>query len=300
MVNVGRLITAMVTPFNTDGDVDYSQARRLASSLINSGSDGLVVSGTTGESPALSTSEKLRLFTEIKSELGDTGSVIAGTGSYSTSESIELTREAETIGVDAVLLVVPYYNKPTQEGLYQHFKSIAESTSLPCILYNVPSRTITNLNWETTLRLSQIDNIIGIKEASGDFDQIARILSAAPDSFRIWSGNDSDTFGIMSMGGYGVISVASHLVGLQISEMMNLLLNNNLTDSAREHLRLTPIFKGLFVVSNPIPVKFCLNQYGFHVGKPRLPLTEPDDATAKQLQAMMDGYKVDLLTTATL
>ena len=175
MVNIGRLITAMVTPFNTDGAVDYSQARRLASSLINSGSDGLVISGTTGESPALSTSEKLRLFTEIKSELGDRGSVIAGTGSYSTSESIELTREAESIGVDAVLLVVPYYNKPTQEGLYQHFKSIAESTSLPCILYNVPSRTITNLNWETTLRLSQIDNIIGIKEASGDFDQIARI-----------------------------------------------------------------------------------------------------------------------------
>ncbi len=300
MVNIGRLITAMVTPFNTDGAVDYSQARRLASSLINSGSDGLVISGTTGESPALSTSEKLRLFTEIKSELGDRGSVIAGTGSYSTSESIELTREAESIGVDAVLLVVPYYNKPTQEGLYQHFKSIAESTSLPCILYNVPSRTITNLNWETTLRLSQIDNIIGIKEASGDFDQIARILSAAPDNFKIWSGNDSDTFGIMSMGGYGVISVASHLVGLQIKEMMELLLNNNLADSAREHLRLTPIFKGLFVVSNPIPVKFCINQSGFQVGKPRLPLTEPDNATSKQLQAMMDGYKVDLLTTATL
>ena len=164
MVALGRLFTAMVTPFASDDSVDYKNARRLANALVESGSDGLVVSGTTGESPTLSTSEKMKLFSEIKDELGDSKSVIAGTGNYSTKESIELSSEAKKAGADALLLVVPYYNKPTQEGLYQHFRAIAESTDLPCILYNVPSRTITNLNAETTLRLSQIPNIVGIKE----------------------------------------------------------------------------------------------------------------------------------------
>ena len=298
MVTVGRLITAMVTPFDEQGEVDYAQARHLAASLLDSGSDGLVVSGTTGESPTLTKDEKLRLFREVKAELGDRGAVVAGTGSYSTAESIELTQEAEKEGADAVLLVVPYYNKPTQEGLYQHFKAIAESTSLPCILYNVPSRTITSLSWETALRLAQVDNIIGVKEASGDFDQIARIIAGAPQGFKVWSGNDSDTFGIMTMGGYGVVSVASHLVGLQIKGMMDLILAGKTSEAASEHLRLTPIFKGLFIVSNPIPVKYGLNQAGFNVGKPRLPLTEPDERTAQQLQAMMKEYRVDLPVAA--
>lgn len=298
MITVGRLITAMVTPFDAQGAVDYPQARRLAASLLDSGSDGLVISGTTGESPTLTKDEKLRLFREIKAELGDLGAVIAGTGNYSTAESIELTCEAEKEGADAVLLVVPYYNKPTQEGLYQHFKAIAESTSLPCILYNVPSRTITSLSWDTALRLSQVDNIIGIKEASGDFDQIARIISGAPNGFHVWSGNDSDTFGIMTMGGYGVVSVASHLVGLQIKNMMNMTVAGKTAEAASEHLRLTPIFKGLFIVSNPIPVKYGLNQSGFNVGKPRLPLTEPDEKTAEQLQTMLKEYRVDLPVAA--
>jgi 4-hydroxy-tetrahydrodipicolinate synthase len=298
MVTVGRLITAMVTPFDAQGQVDYVQARHLASSLIDSGSDGLVISGTTGESPTLTKDEKIRLFREIKAELGDRGAVVAGTGNYSTAESIELTQEAEKEGADAVLLVVPYYNKPTQEGLYQHFKAISESTSLPCILYNVPSRTITSLAWETTLRLAQIGNIIGVKEASGDFDQIARIISGAPLGFHVWSGNDSDTFGIMTMGGYGVVSVASHLVGLQIKSMMDLTMAGRTAEAAFEHLRLTPIFKGLFVVSNPIPVKYGLNQAGFDVGKPRLPLTEPDEKTAQQIQAMLSIYKMDLPVSA--
>jgi 4-hydroxy-tetrahydrodipicolinate synthase len=298
MVTVGRLITAMVTPFDAQGQVDYVQARHLASSLIDSGSDGLVISGTTGESPTLTKDEKIRLFREIKAELGDRGAVVAGTGNYSTAESIELTQEAEKEGADAVLLVVPYYNKPTQEGLYQHFKAISESTSLPCILYNVPSRTITSLAWETTLRLAQIGNIIGVKEASGDFDQIARIISGAPLGFHVWSGNDSDTFGIMTMGGYGVVSVASHLVGLQIKSMMDLTVAGRTAEAAFEHLRLTPIFKGLFVVSNPIPVKYGLNQAGFDVGKPRLPLTEPDEKTAQQIQAMLSIYKMDLPVSA--
>jgi 4-hydroxy-tetrahydrodipicolinate synthase len=294
MVTVGRLITAMVTPFDYGGQVDYAQARRLAVSLLNSGSDGVVLSGTTGESPTLTKEEKLRLFREIKSELGDRGALVAGTGSYSTAESIDLTREAEKAGADAVLLVVPYYNKPTQEGLYLHFKAIAESTSLPCILYNVPSRTITNLSWETTLRLAQVDNILGVKEASGDLDQIARIIDGAPEGFLVWSGNDNDTFGIMALGGYGLISVASHLVGLQIRGMMDLLLAGNTSQAATEHLRLMPMFKGLFVLSNPIPVKYSLNYVGFQVGAPRLPLTEADERTAEQIQGLLRQYTLDL------
>ena len=294
MVPLGRLITAMVTPFGDDGELDYQQARNLAGSLLASGSDGLVISGTTGESPTLSGHEKVRLFREIKAEVGTKGAVIAGTGNYSTRESIELTKEAEQEGVDACLLVVPYYNKPTQEGLYQHFKAIADSTSLPCILYNVPSRTITSMSVETTLRLAEVENIVGVKEASGDLDQIGKIIDGAPHGFSVWSGNDNDTFAVMNLGGYGVVSVASNLIGNQIKNMMDLILQGNRVEAASEHLRLLPISKGLFVVSNPIPVKFALNQSGFRVGKPRLPLVEPDASVSRQILDMLSGYTVDL------
>ena len=293
MVAVGRLITAMVTPFDDDGEVSYSQARRLARSLLDSGSDGLVVSGTTGESPNLSTDEKLRLFSELKDELGNDASIVAGTGNYSTAESIELTQEAEKQGVDAALLVVPYYNKPTQDGLYKHFRAIAESTSLPCILYNVPSRTVTNLSHETVVSLSAIDNIIGVKEASGDFDQITRIISGASNGFNVWSGNDNDTFGIMCLGGYGVISVASHLIGVQIKDMIKLILDGKTTDAASEHIRLLEMFKGLFTISNPMPVRYGLQHIGFDIGSPRLPLTDTDPETAKQITELLRSYKID-------
>jgi 4-hydroxy-tetrahydrodipicolinate synthase len=293
MAVVGRLITAMVTPFDEEGNVDYSQAKLLARSLLNAGSDGLVISGTTGESPNLSTYEKLHLFSEIKSELGEDAAVVAGTGNYSTTESIELTQEAEKQGADAALLVVPYYNKPTQEGLYKHFRVIAENTNLPCILYNVPSRTITNLSSDTVLALSQIDNIIGVKEASGDFDQITRIIAGSSEGFNVWSGNDNDTFGVMCLGGYGVISVASHLIGLQIKNMMDLILSGDIPSAASEHKRLLSMFKGLFIISNPIPVKYSLQHIGFRVGSTRLPLTEPDEATANQILDLIRSYKID-------
>ena len=291
---IGRLLTAMVTPFDSEGQVDYQQARKLARALVDSGSDGVVVAGTTGESPTLRTEEKIKLYTEIKAELGNRGTVVAGTGNYSTAESIELTEQAEKSGVDAVMAVVPYYNKPSQEGLYQHFRAIAESTKLPCILYNVPSRTITNLNANTTIRLSEIPNIVGVKEASGDFSQIAEILAGVKDDFLVWSGNDSDTFGLMSLGGYGVISVASHLVGKQISSMMREVLNGNLKKAAAEHQKLLPISRGLFVLSNPVPVKYCVNLAGFPVGKVRLPLVEADEATAVFLGELMSKYTLDL------
>ena len=294
MVVLGRLFTAMVTPFSADDSVDYKNARRLASLLVKSGSDGLVVSGTTGESPNLSTQEKIRLFSEIKDELGDTKSVIAGTGNYSTKESIELSKDAKKAGADALLLVVPYYNKPTQEGLYQHFKAIAESTDLPCILYNVPSRTITNLDAETTIRLSEISNIVGIKEASSDFDQISYIIGGTNEDFKIWSGNDSDTFSIMCLGGYGVISVASHLVGLQIKSMIQMLLDGSILGAASLHHKLLPISKGLFTIANPIPVKYCVNSIGFPAGHTRLPLTEVDSTTKIFLDNLLSQYKTDL------
>jgi 4-hydroxy-tetrahydrodipicolinate synthase len=294
MSQLGRLITAMVTPFDEDGGVDYQQAGRLALALLNSGSDGLVVSGTTGESPTLSREEKLRLFAEVKSAVGERGTVIAGTGSYNTAESVALTREAEQTGVDASLLVVPYYNKPTQEGLYQHFKTIAEATSLPCIPYNVPSRTVTSLSAETVTRLSQIDNIIGVKEASSNLDQIAKIITGAREGFLVYSGNDSDTLPILALGGYGVVSVAAHLVGKQIKEMINSAVNGKMDEAASIHHRLLPLVNALFVVSNPIPLKFALNYIGFRVGKPRLPLTEPDEKSAAFIRETLKNYQIDL------
>jgi 4-hydroxy-tetrahydrodipicolinate synthase len=294
MRELGRLITAMVTPFDSEGKVDYDQAKKLASGCIKSGSDGIVLSGTTGESPTLTHEEELKLYTEVKSAVGDRGSIIAGTGSNSTIEAVEATRAAEKIGVDACLLVTPYYNKPTQDGLYQHFKTVAESTKLPCILYNVPARTVVSLASETVIKLSQIDNIIGIKEASGNMEEIGKIIAGARKGFIVWSGNDADTLPMMSIGGYGIISVASHLVGLQLKEMMNQFLAGKVKEAAEIHLNLMPLMKVLFVVSNPVPVKYALNHIGFNVGKPRLPLVEPDAKSAAQIVETLKNYKIDL------
>ena len=294
MSNIGRLLTAMVTPFNGQGDVNYAQAENLAMSLAESGSDGLVVAGTTGESPTLSREEQKELFSLVKSAVPDSVAVVAGTGSNSTSEAIEYTGDAQDAGVDACLLVVPYYNKPTQEGLFQHFKTIADSTDLPCILYNVPSRTVANLNADTTIRLSSIPNIIGVKEASGDFNQISRIIKGTGSEFRVWSGNDNDTFGIMNIGGYGVISVASHIVGLQIQAMIKFIVEGRTSQAAELHLTLLDFFNGIFVVANPIPIKYLVNQCGIDVGSPRLPLLVPDVETATFLDALVAKYNVDL------
>ena len=294
MVKLGRLLTAMVTPFTEDGEVDYEQAKKLALALLRSGSDGLVVSGTTGESPTLTKEEKLRLFTEVKEAIGDRGSVVAGTGNYSTRESIELTREAERVGVDAVLLVVPYYNKPTQQGLLEHFKAIASSTSLPCILYNVPSRTITSLSVDTMVKLSQIDNIVGLKEASGNLSQATELLSQVSQDFLLYSGNDGDTFPLLCLGGYGVISVASHLVGRQIKQLIERVVGGEIESAAAIHRNLLPLFKALFILSNPIPVKYALNQVGFRVGPTRLPLTPPDEKAAALISETLKNYKIDL------
>jgi 4-hydroxy-tetrahydrodipicolinate synthase len=294
---IGRLLTAMVTPFTPEGEIDYAQARRLAVALVESGSEGLVVTGSTGEAPALSNDEKVRMWSEVKEAIGDRAVIIAGAGTYSTRESVALAKEAERVGADGVMAVVPYYNKPTQEGLYLHFKAISEATPLPLIPYNVPSRTALNMVAETTVRLSELPNVVGVKEASGDFDQMAAILRDVRADFRVWSGNDSDTFALMCMGGYGIISLAAHLIGQQIRRMISLILGGELEAAGKEHQRQLAIAKGLFIISNPIPVKYGLNRAGFNVGGLRLPLVEADALTAAFLDKLLDGYKVDLPLT---
>lgn len=294
MAELGRLITAMITPFDALGEVDYDEAGRLAKALVASGSDGLVVTGTTGETPTLSHDEKLGLYEATKRAVGDSAAIIAGTTTYNTADSVAISKEAEALGVDGILMTVPSYNKPPQEGLYQHFKTIADSVGLPCVLYNVPSRTSINMTAETTVRLSDIDNIVGTKEASSDLVQITKIIRDTDGEFKVWSGNDDETFPIMCAGGYGIVSVAAHIVGAQIKAMMGMILEGDIESAAAEHRRLFDVFKILFIVSNPIPVKYCVGKAGFDVGQPRLPLVPPDDETAAAIDAVVSRYNIDL------
>lgn len=288
----GRLITAMATPFHEDGSVNYDAVNQLATHLVDTGSDGLLVTGTTGESPTLTHEEKLQLYRAVNEAVGERAQVIAGTGNYNTAESVELSREAEEIGVHGLVLVVPYYNNPPQEGLYQHFKTIAESTSLPIILYNVPSRSPRNLESATTIRLSQISNIVGIKEASGNLEQIAEIAAGAAEGFQIYSGDDSATLPIMAMGGYGVVSVASHIAGAQIKQMMEAFVAGNVVEAAAWHGRLLPLFQACFCTTNPIPIKAGVNLLGIPAGGVRLPLVAADDAVIDTMRREMQRLEI--------
>lgn len=297
-MEIGRLLTAMVTPFDGAGDVDYDQAQRLARALLDSGSDGLVVAGTTGEAPTLSHDEKLKLFAAVKEAVDGRGTVLAGTGTNDTAASIELSREAERADVDGLLLTAPYYNRPTQEGLYRHFEAVAGATVLPCVLYNIPSRTGVNMTAETTLRLSRIANIAGVKEASGDLVQVARVVEDAREGFRVWSGDDAMTLPILAVGGYGVIAVVSHLAGVQMHQMIDDYLAGRTTEAAGMHRRLLPLMQTLMTAaSNPSPVKYALNQIGFRVGAPRLPLVEPEAAAAERIVAEVQRHQIDLTVT---
>ena len=294
MADIGRLLTAMVTPFDDDGEINYKKARKLAKALINSGSDGLVIGGTTGESPSMSNDEKIRLFAEVKEEVGEQAAVIAGTTDNNHRNSIELSKEAEGVGVDGLLLTVPAYNKPPMDGLYEHFKAIAAATSLPGILYNVPSRTSLNMDHATTLKLAEIDNIVGVKEASSDPVQITQIIDGSPDGFRVWSGNDDETFSIMCTGGYGIVSVAAHIIGKQIQSMMGKILEGDVESAAAEHRHMLPIFKAIFWVTNPVPIKYAVNRSGMDIGGTRLPLWGPDEAFKAKFDPVMDDYDIDL------
>ena len=294
-MEIGRLLTAMVTPFDANGAVDYAQAKRLALALLDSGSDGVVLAGTTGESPTLSHDEKMRLFSEVREAVGSRGVVVAGTGTYNTTESVELSREAERLGVHALLLTCPYYSRPTQEGLYRHFETIARAVSLPCIMYNIPGRTGVNMMAETQLRLSQIDNILGVKESSGDLVQIAQIIEEAREGFRVWSGDDQMTLPILGVGGYGVISVVAHLAGAQMRAIVQSYLDGSVDEASRIHRRLLPLMTILLsAAGNPPGVKHALNGAGFSVGPPRLPLVEPDPEAGERIMAEVRRQRIDL------
>ena len=296
-MELGRSLTAMVTPFDDEGRVDYDQAQRLALALIDSGSEGLVIAGTTGEAPTLSHDEKVRLFTAVKEAVDGRGAVIAGTGTYNTVESVELSRDAERAGVDAVLLTTPYYSRPPQEGIFRHFETIARAVHIPVVLYNIPGRTGINVTAETMLRLAHVPNIVGVKEASGDLKQIARIVEDAPDYFRVWSGDDEMTLPILSVGGYGLIAVASHLAGTQIREMIEAYFAGDDEKAARLHRRLLPLMSALMSFNNPAGVKYALNQVGFRAGPVRLPLVEPDAETAERIMAEVHRHHIDLAVT---
>ncbi|NLM45886.1 MAG: 4-hydroxy-tetrahydrodipicolinate synthase [Firmicutes bacterium] len=289
----GKVVTAMITPFTADGEVDYDKACELALHLAENGSDALVVAGTTGESPNLSEAEKIRLFTAISEAVRGKAKVIAGTGSNATEASVALTKKAEKCGVDAVMLVVPYYNKPSQEGLYRHFARIAQATELPVMLYNVPGRTAVNMVAETTLRLAgEIKNIVAIKEASGNLEQIAKICALAPEGFYVYSGDDSMTLPIVAVGGCGVVSVASHIAGNAIKEMLAAYFDGRVEKAAALHQRLLPLFKVLFITSNPAPVKCALKLQGFDAGPLRLPLVGLTDGEEAAVRKVMQdlGY----------
>ena len=289
-MSFGRILTAMVTPMNEALEVDYEEAKRLAQYLVAHGSDGLVVCGTTGESPTVTPEEKLKLFKVVKEVLGKRP-VIAGIGSYSTDASIAMARKAEKTGVDGVMAVVPYYNKPSQEGMFQHFKAIAEATSLPLMLYNVPGRTSANLMPATVKRLSEIRNIVALKEAAGSLDQVSELKRMLPSDFTVYSGDDSMTLPMLALGCSGIISVAAHVIGDDMKKMVDAWFAGDTALATKLHLELFPIFKGIFVTANPVPIKALLNMAGLKAGGVRLPLVNATKEEMKFLKDLMDDFK---------
>lgn len=292
MAQFGRVSTAMVTPFDNKGNIDFQKTIQLVNHLINNGTDSLVVSGTTGESPTLTTEEKLALFDHTVRAADGRIPVIAGTGGNNTYQSIELTKRAEDLGVDAIMLVAPYYNKPNQAGLYQHFASIAKATSLPVMLYNIPGRSAVNIHPETIIELSKIDNIVAVKEASGDLDAMTKIIAETDDDFLLYSGDDAFTLPVLSIGGVGVVSVAAHVIGNEIQEMVRHFFNGAHTKAALLHQRLLPLMRGLFQAPSPTPVKTALQLTGFDVGSVRLPLVPLTEQERLNLQTLLKTVKI--------
>ncbi|KLU64789.1 4-hydroxy-tetrahydrodipicolinate synthase [Desulfosporosinus acididurans] len=290
-MSFGRILTAMVTPMNETMEVDYQEAKHLAEYLVAHGSDGIVVCGTTGESPTVTETEKIELFKVVKEAVGSQGMVIAGIGTNSTDASISLARKAAATGVDGLMAVVPYYNKPSQEGMFQHFKAIAEATPLPLMLYNVPGRTSANLMPLTVKRLSEIPNIVALKEAAGSLDQVSELKRMLPAGFAVYSGDDSMTLPMLALGCSGIISVAAHVVGDEMKAMVDAWFAGDTAKATDWHLELFPVFKGIFITANPVPVKALLNMYGHKVGGVRLPLVKATAEELKFLQDLMNNVK---------
>ncbi|MEH7584846.1 4-hydroxy-tetrahydrodipicolinate synthase [Priestia megaterium] len=293
-MNFGQVLTAMVTPFDQNGEIDFNATKTLVEHLITNGTDSLVVAGTTGESPTLTTEEKIKLFQFVVEAAAGRVHVIAGTGSNNTQASISLTKLAEETGVDGIMLAAPYYNKPSQEGLYQHFKTIAQSTSLPVMLYNIPGRSVVNISVETIVRLSEIPNVVSIKEASGNLDAMAEIISKTPSDFTLYSGDDGLTIPVLAIGGAGVISVASHIMGNDMQEMINAFKSGDVQKAAATHRNLLPIIRALFIAPSPSPVKAALNLSGIQVGGVRLPMVPLSNKEQSALEEVLQTSGINV------
>jgi 4-hydroxy-tetrahydrodipicolinate synthase len=290
-MELGRLLTAIATPFDSNLQVDYARFRELANRLIDEGAAGLVVCGTTGESPTLTHEEKIRLFREAKDAVGSRAAIVANTGTYNTAESVALTKEAAALGVDGIMAVVPYYSKPTQDGMEAHFTAIAAAAGLPLIMYNIPGRTGVMMSAETTIRLSRVPNIAGVKDACGSLEYTTAVAAGVGEGFRIWSGDDSMTLPILAVGGYGVIAVTSHIAGPKMKAMIEAHLAGDTARAASLHQRLGPLMKALFSVSNPIGLKVALREAGFDCGGLRLPLTWPSAAQVEVIRAALEAHR---------
>lgn len=288
----GRVLTAMVTPFDQEGRIDENGTAALVDYLLSHGSDGLVVCGTTGEAPTLSIDEKLRMYALVKDAAAGRGAVLAGTGTNDTRDAVKLSQLAEKVGVDGLLVVTPYYNKPSQEGLYRHFREVAASVGLPIMLYNVPGRTSVNLEARTCLRLARdIDNVVAVKEAGGNFLQITDLVAGAPEGFRVYSGEDGLVLPMLAVGCYGVVSVTSHLVGQSMQAMIAAHLAGRHDDAARLHAQMLPVVRACFqpTTPSPVPVKAALNMLGVSVGPPRLPLVEANESERAMIQTVLES-----------
>jgi 4-hydroxy-tetrahydrodipicolinate synthase len=285
----GSVVTAMVTPFRSDHAVDLDGAQELAAWLTDNGSDSEYVVGSTGESPTLSHAEKAELFRVVAEAVRGRGKLICGTGTYSTAETLELTAAAEKAGADGIVVVTPYYNKPPQRGLVAHFHEIADATELPIIAYNIPSRTGTRIEHDTMLRIAEKANVVAVKDSTGDFKAISKLISEAPEGFEVYSGDDWATFGYVCLGAVGVVSVASHLVGDQIKRMVDLIETGDVPAARKLHEDLSPLFNALFVTSNPIPVKAALDMLGRPAGPPRLPLVPATDEERARIRTALEA-----------
>ncbi|WP_088808970.1 MULTISPECIES: 4-hydroxy-tetrahydrodipicolinate synthase [Listeria] len=292
-MNFGKVITAMVTPIHPEKNVVCrKRIHALVNYLIENGTDALVVSGTTGESPTLSHDEKIKLFTEVAKANDGRAKLIAGTGSNNTDETIRFTKEvADLGGYDAALIVAPYYNKPNQDGLYAHFKAVAENSPLPVMIYNIPGRSVVNIEPETIIELAKLDNIVSVKESSGNLDNISKIIEETAADFSVYSGDDSLTLPILAVGGHGVVSVLSHVAGPEMQEMIHSFENGEVRKAAAIHRKLLPLMTGIFAVPNPAPTKFLLRELGVDVGPVRLPLVDLNAVQAEKLQSIYKQAK---------
>lgn len=290
MISFGKVITAMVTPFDHKGNIDLAKTTQLVNYLIENGTDSIVVSGTTGESPTLSTEEKLALFQHVVKVANKRAKVIAGTGSNNTYASIELSKKAEKIGVDGLLLVAPYYNKPNQQGLYEHFRAIAESTELPIMLYNIPGRTAVTIATDTIVKLSAIPNIVALKESTGDLAAATSIIANTDESFKLYSGDDYLTLPMLAIGATGVVSVSSHIIGNEMQEMIKAYQSGETEKAALMHQRLLPVMNGMFIAPNPTPVKTALQMKGIDVGSVRLPLVPLTGQERENLSTIVNRF----------